>query len=166
MRQRKRLTLGQPSISKGPANESTQVLTFGVTNNNNALFSVQPAIDATGNLTYTLAANANGLATVTVILKDDGGVANGGADTSGPQTFTITVNAVNDAPSFVKGADQTVNEDAVAQTVSGWATSISAGPTNEAGQTLAFTSTNDNNGIIHCSAKHKQYRHFNLHTCC
>ena len=100
------------SISKGPANESTQVLTFGVTNNNNALFSTQPAIDATGNLTYTPAANANGLATVTVILKDDGGVANGGADTSGPQTFTITINSVNDAPSFVKGADQTVNEDA------------------------------------------------------
>ena len=50
------------------------------------------------------------------------GVANGGADTSGPQTFTITINSVNDAPSFVKGADQTVNEDAAAQTVNAWAT--------------------------------------------
>ena len=75
-----------------------------------------------------MAANANGLATVTVILKDDGGTANGGSDTFTTQTFTITVNAVNDAPSFVKGADQTVNEDAAAQTVNAWATSISKGP--------------------------------------
>ena len=63
-------------------------------------------------LTYTPAANANGLATVTVRLKDDGGTANGGVDTSGPQTFTITVTPVNDVPSFLKGADQSVNEDA------------------------------------------------------
>src|SRR5262249_11835779 len=37
------------------------------------------------------AANANGSATVTVLAKDDGGTANGGVDTSTPQTFTITV---------------------------------------------------------------------------
>ena len=36
---------------------------------------------------------------------------------SAPQTFTITVTAVNDAPSFTKGADQTVLEDAGAQSV-------------------------------------------------
>ena len=136
------------SISKGPANESTQVLTFGVTNNNNALFSVQPAIDATGNLTYTLAANANGLATVTVILKDDGGTANGGSDTFTTQTFTITVNSVNDAPSFIKGADQTVNEDAAAQTVTPWATSISKGAANESKQVLTFGVTNNNNTLF------------------
>ena len=46
--------------------------------------------------------------TVTVPLQDNGGTANGGVDTSAPQTFTITVTAVNDAPSFTKGADQTV----------------------------------------------------------
>ena len=34
---------------------------------------------------------------------DDGGTANGGIDTSAAQTFTITVTAVNDAPSFIKG---------------------------------------------------------------
>ena len=33
------------------------------------------------------------------------------------QTFDITVTNVNDAPSFTKGADQTVLEDAGAQTV-------------------------------------------------
>ncbi|NBQ70666.1 MAG: hypothetical protein EBU46_18265, partial [Nitrosomonadaceae bacterium] len=85
-------------ISKGPLDENGQTVTFIVTNDNNALFVVQPAIDADGNLTYTPATNANGTATVTVSLKDNGGITNGGVDTSAAQTFTITVNAVNDAP--------------------------------------------------------------------
>ena len=109
-------------ISAGPANESAQVADFIVTNNNNALFSVQPAVAANGTLTYTPAPNANGSATVTVQVHDNGGTANGGVDTSAAQTFTITVTAVNDVPSFTKGADQTVLEDAGAQTVAGWAT--------------------------------------------
>jgi VCBS repeat-containing protein len=136
------------AISKGPANESAQVLTFLVTNTNNALFSAQPAIDASGQLTYTPAANANGSATVSVVLKDDGGTADGGIDATGPQTFTITITAVNDAPSFVKGANQNVNEDSGAQSVSGWATAMSAGPADESGQTLTFHVSNDNNALF------------------
>jgi hypothetical protein len=46
-------------------------------------------------LSFTTATNANGVAHTTVMLKDDGGTANGGQDTSLPQTFTITV-AAND----------------------------------------------------------------------
>ena len=61
---------------------------------------------------------------MTVQVRDNGGIANGGVDTSAAQTFTITVTAVNDAPSFTKGADQTVLEDAGAQTVAGWATAL------------------------------------------
>ncbi|WP_164905522.1 hypothetical protein, partial [Flavobacterium sufflavum] len=49
-------------ISAGPVDEVEQTLTFTVANNNNSLFSVQPAITANGELTYTLAANANGSA--------------------------------------------------------------------------------------------------------
>ena len=64
-------------------------MTFSVSNDNNALFSEQPAIAADGTLTYTPAADANGVATVTVSLSDDGGVDNGGVDTSAEQTFTI-----------------------------------------------------------------------------
>ncbi len=44
----------------------------------------------------------------------------------------------NVAPSFTKGADQTVAKNAGAQTVPGWATAISAGPALEAGQVLSF----------------------------
>jgi VCBS repeat-containing protein len=134
------------SLSRGPADEGGQTLTFSATNNNNALFAVQPAIDASGNLTYTPAANVSGSATVTVTLQDNGGTANGGVDTSS-QTFTITVAAVNDQPSFTKGADQTVNEDAGAQTVNGWATAINPG-TNEGGQTVDFIVSNNNNALI------------------
>src|SRR5213079_171353 len=106
-----------------------QTLNFIVSNNNTALFSGQPAVAANGTLTYIPAANANGSVTVTVQVHDDGGTANGAVDTSAAQTFTITVTAVNDAPSFTKGADQTVLEDAAAQSVTAWATSLSAGPT-------------------------------------
>lgn len=80
------------AISAGPSDEAGQVLTFHATNDNNALFAVQPAIDAaTGNLTYTPASGANGSGTVTAILRDDGGTANGGVDASPAQTFTITI---------------------------------------------------------------------------
>ena len=79
------------SISRGPANESAQALDFIVSNDFNGLFAAQPAMGATGTLTYTPAASAAGIATVTVQIHDNGGVANGGVDTSAGQTFTITV---------------------------------------------------------------------------
>src|SRR6185436_12368680 len=135
------------AISPGPANESGQTVTFTVTNNNNALFSVQPAVDSSGTLTFTPAANVSGTATISIVAQDNGGIANGGNDTSAAQSSSITVTPVNDEPSFVKGADQTVNEDAGPQTVVGWATSISAGP-NEGGQTLTFVTSNNNNALF------------------
>ena len=69
------------------------------------------------------------------------------AKTSAQKSVTVTVDAVNDAPSFQKGSDQTVNEDAGTQTVDGWATAITAGP-NESGQTVDFQLTNDNNNLF------------------
>ncbi len=86
------------SISSGGSNEPAQAVDFVVTNDNENLFSVPPAISANGTLTYTTAENANGIATVTVRIHDDGGSANGGKDTSEPQSFTITVTALNDQP--------------------------------------------------------------------
>ena len=89
------------AISAGPANEAGQTVSFVVTNDNNALFSAQPAIDSSGTLTYTSAANASGSAVVTVQAMDDGGTANGGVNLSAAQMFTITVNPVNDPPMVV-----------------------------------------------------------------
>ncbi len=130
---------GDPGIS--------QPLTFNVSNNNNALFSTQPAINASGDLTYTASANANGVATVTVTLSDDGSNVAPSVNTSAAQTFTITINAVNDAPSFTKGGDQNINEDAGAQTVTSWATAINDGDP-ELTQTLTFNVSNNNNALF------------------
>jgi Bacterial Ig domain len=90
----------------------------------------------------------NGSATITLQIKDSGGTANGGADTSATQMFVINVTPVNDAPSFTKGADQTVLEDAGAQTVNPWATSLSSGPANESSQTLSFQITANTNATL------------------
>ncbi len=86
------------TISPGQDYESGQTLTFLVSNNNNALFSQQPAISSDGTLTFQSAPDANGSAIVTVALQDDGGTLGGGDDTSDEQTFNITVTPVNDAP--------------------------------------------------------------------
>jgi hypothetical protein len=119
-----------------------------VSNDNPALFTVQPAIAPNGNLTFTLNSLALGSANVTVLLHDDGGTANGGVDTSAPQTFVINIVPVNHAPSFTKGASQLVNNYAGAQTVANWATSISPGPANESGQALNFIVSNDNASLF------------------
>ena len=101
------------AISAGPDDESGQIVSFTVTDNSNpALFAAGPALDSTGTLTYTAAADGNGTATVTVELMDDGGTANGGVDTSAPQSFEVTVTAVNDAPSFSLTASHTSDQDA------------------------------------------------------
>lgn len=91
-------------ITAGPADEAGQALAFTVTNDNNALFAVQPSVDpASGDLTYTPAEQANGTATVTVVLSDNGGTANGGSD-SFTQTFTITINDIDPVASFTASA--------------------------------------------------------------
>jgi branched-subunit amino acid aminotransferase/4-amino-4-deoxychorismate lyase len=51
-------------------------------------------------LQFSTAANQNGVATITIRLVDNGGTDNGGVNTSAEYEFTITVNPVNDAPSF------------------------------------------------------------------
>lgn len=123
------------NILKGPPEEDGQTLKFLVETDNDSLFSVLPAITSAGTLTFTPAANTTGTATVTVQLMDNGG----GEDTSDPQTFTITVGSINDAPSFMLAGDPaTVNEDAGLQTVANFATNISAGPSDEASQSLTF----------------------------
>ena len=60
-----------------------------------------------------------------------------------PVNMTVTV---NNAPSFTKGADQTVNEDAGAQSVTGWATAISDGDGDT--QNLTFNVTGNTNAAL------------------
>ena len=63
--------------------------------------SITVANIAAGNLKFTPAANANGAgyASFTFQVQDDGGTANGGVDLDHiPNTMTVNVTAVNDAP--------------------------------------------------------------------
>src|SRR5262249_15534769 len=88
-------------------------------------------------LSYAPGPNYFGTDSFTFAVRDDGGTNSGGVDTSATMTMSITVNPVNDAPSFTAGADQAVNEDAGPVSVTGWATNISDGPL-ESNQTLNF----------------------------
>ena len=84
-------------ISAGPSNESSQTTTFTVTTNNNSLFATLPSLTEDGTLTYALAPDAAGSATVTLLLQDNGGTANGGvASTS--KSFTITASSETETP--------------------------------------------------------------------
>ena len=122
-------------FSPGPSNESDQTIDYIVTNDNNALFSVQPSISADGTLTYTAATHKNGTATVTVQIHDNGG----GTDTSTTQTFTITVTEVFDAP-VIDDANFNVAENSPVGTVVG--TIVSTDP--DVGDTKTFTITSGN----------------------
>ena len=93
------------AVSPGP-NEASQVITVAISNVTvPSLFAVAPAIGPTGVLTYTPAAEQFGVSTVTYTVSDNGGTANGGVDSVGPQTFTITITAVNDPPTLDAIAD-------------------------------------------------------------
>jgi hypothetical protein len=137
------------NISPGPASESGQTVSFLVSTDNDALFSAAPVISSTGTLTFTPANNAFGVATVTVRARDNGGTADGGQDTSPPQTFTITVRAVNDPPAIaLTGTNITRPQTAGPQSIPGWATGISAGPANETGQLLTILISTNNSGLF------------------
>lgn len=118
------LTAFANSIDPG-SGESTQKLVFQVTVDNAAMFATQPAITPTtltagpwttmGTLTYALndglCAAGGGTATVTVRLKDDGGTANGGVDTSVPHLFTIQTDCPGQAPPPPPGGTSTSDSD-------------------------------------------------------
>ncbi|HET9483789.1 MAG TPA: endonuclease, partial [Xanthomonadales bacterium] len=70
---------------------------------------------------------------------------NGTPAMSDDATLSITITQVNDAPSFTKGADAAVDEDAGSQAIANWATAISAGPSDESSQTVAFEVTGNTN---------------------
>jgi hypothetical protein len=91
--------------------------------------------NATGSLSFTAVANASGTATIMVTVRDSRGTAGGGIDTL-TQNLTLTITAVNDAPSFTAGPNQTVQASADMLSVSGWTWAEAAGPAAEASQTL------------------------------
>jgi ELWxxDGT repeat protein len=99
-------------------------------------------LNSDGSFVYAPALNYNGTDSFTY-------KANDGISDSDAVTVAIAINAVNDAPSFAKGADQIVLKNAGAQLIEGWATAISAGPTtDETTQTLTFEVVNNTNPAL------------------
>ncbi|MBY0514738.1 MAG: cadherin-like domain-containing protein, partial [Gemmataceae bacterium] len=108
-------------FQRGPAaatDEANQTPTYllAVTGTTGTLaFTAGPTISAAGTLSYAAAAGTSGTATVSVKVRDSGGTAFGGQDTSAAQTFAITVNrvfvpptATNDAARVPQGSPATV----------------------------------------------------------
>ncbi len=92
--------------------------------------------EGTGAFTYQPEAGYNGSDSFSY-------VANDGQLSSASATVSITITAVNDAPSFTKGPDQQAVATDGPQTVVNWAKDISAGPANESGQTVSFLVENN-----------------------
>ncbi|MDN5211462.1 GDSL-type esterase/lipase family protein [Fulvivirgaceae bacterium BMA12] len=89
--------------------ELTQNVSFNIVDvSSSNSYTISPTISPAGHLTFTPGDNVNGTFTVTISLSDDGSP----VETSGQQTFTVTINAVNDSPDFtISGNTITVDED-------------------------------------------------------
>ncbi len=106
------VTLGLSAVTYGPgggSDESSQTLTYTITSIPSfvTIFKADGTTSVLANstvtaaelqgLTYKTVSNANGNGNIVWTVVDNGGTANGGVDTLS-QSLSITINAVNDAP--------------------------------------------------------------------
>jgi hypothetical protein len=124
--------------------------------NQQALFSQTPSLSATGVLTYKLVdnvpfSNINNISVpLSIRARDNGGVADGGVDSSAAQTFTIVIRYQNLAPVF------TITDDTIdilptstsVQTINNYLINLAAAPVSEASQSWTFRLTSDNDALF------------------
>ena len=128
------ITTGAPHVND---------VAFIVTNNNNALFTQQPAIAENGDLTFEAKPDLSGSATVQVQMKSDNFYL------SKQVSFTITVTAVNDCPVFsLHSSEIMIDEDADIQIINDLATDIGPGAPDEMNQSLEFNLSATNSEIF------------------
>ena len=106
---------------------------FSLTPDDPSLFLVAPAISGFGGLAFIPAENKSGSTEVAIILQNADGAS------TPPVSFRITVNPVNDPPSFDIGPDISVEASSSSHLLSGWASNMSPGAEDEVGQSLSFT---------------------------
>lgn len=138
-------------VAAGPTtapDEATQSLTFTVVSvSSPELFAQQPTLTTVGNtgrLNFATAPNKNGTAVVVVRLEDGGSATPPNVNASGLQTFTVTINPINDAPEFSVPGSITIDEDQGLVSVNSFATGVRRGPVgadDENGQVLQFVVT-------------------------
>ncbi len=136
-------TVNLSGISSGAANQ-VQPLTVTAASSNPGLIP-NPTLNytspnATGTLSFAPVANGNGTATVTVTVNN-----NGASNNIVTQSFTVTVNAVNQPPTLNALSDVAMNENAGLQTVN--LSGISSGAANQV-QPLTVTAASSNPGLI------------------
>jgi hypothetical protein len=129
-------------ITAGPL--ETQMLQVTAVSSNPGLIP-NPAVaytspNATGTLTYTPVADQSGAAIVTVTVKDAGLDGNLGTADDGmvSQSFTVTVTAVNDAPTIKVPAQVSTKQDVDFTFAAGTASEISADDIDSAQLTVAL----------------------------
>jgi cysteine-rich repeat protein len=127
--------------------ENVQKVTVTAVSSNQSVIpnpTVSVVISGQAVLSFTPAPGASGVVDIVVTAKDDGGTANGGDDIF-TRTFTVTINDVNDKPSFDPLNDLTFDEDPGPKTFT--VKNISAG-LNDVGQTVTMTAVSDNPALI------------------
>ncbi|MDD4039167.1 MAG: tandem-95 repeat protein, partial [Sphaerochaeta sp.] len=122
----------EAALTLHAADADTDTLTWSVTAPAGRGTAVIDA--ASGAITYTPNQDENGEDSFQITVADNYGG-------SAKVTVAVTLNAVNDVPSFTVGSNRTVAEDCGAQSVEKWITVMSAGPANEAAQTLTYLVT-------------------------
>jgi hypothetical protein len=124
--------------------EPDQRISFSLDHYDTALFVGKPRIDSIGNFHFIPAPHVNGSTRFCVVMRDDGGTANGGANRSRAEMVQLTIKPVNDAPqvnvplsrTVVAGGQYTILLDG-----------LSAGPSEE-GQTIALTASSSDRSVI------------------
>lgn len=140
-------TINLTGITAGAG--ETQNITVTATSDNPSLIPnptvtyTSPA--TTGTLRYTPLAGAQGSATITVTVKDDGGTAGGGVDTTA-RTFTVRVSPPNHAPTLDAIADPPAIREGTTQPTTVPLTGITAGAGET--QTITVSATSDNPALI------------------
>jgi hypothetical protein len=143
-------TVGITGVSPGGGDdEASQSVIFTATSSDPTIVP-DPAVSSTGTtgtVVYTPAAEANGTVTITLTASDTGsGTApNVNALT---KTFDITVNAVNDAPSFDAVADLAIDEDSAAGTLDITSIAVGGGDDEAVSQSMTLVATSSDPTIL------------------
>ncbi|MBI5759553.1 MAG: tandem-95 repeat protein [Planctomycetales bacterium] len=135
----------QVAITGITAGEEDQTVSLTATSSN-ATVIPNPIVSGSGStrtLTFTPAPNRFGTTTITVIATDDGGMWNGGVNTFS-QSFTMTVNPVNDRPSFYGIQNRNPATTGITETVG--LAGLSAGPYES--QTVTLSATTDRPDLV------------------
>ncbi len=98
------------SLGASPDEASQSILESSITvqSDPNGVFAFAPTLSLGGNLSYALS-GVGGTVVVDVVLQDNGGLANGGMDTSNVVSFTVTV--LNTLPVISTINDLSFDED-------------------------------------------------------